>query len=513
MQRIIAIGVLVAVLWPTGSRAESALRHGTTSYAQPGVNRTWSAMPAVPGAWHFATQGQIGWQPDVLQQDDLLQRIWARMAVGYSPWSFLQVSLATDIAVAPYRLPDSTDEEQAVVGAFGDFRLNLRTGWALGSVVNLGVLASILFPSGIAGPEGSSISTAATVLMSIAPSNIPLGVHVNIGYRNDRSQYVVGNLSSVQRELILLADINTVDHFVTAGLGVEYRLGPVAPFAEFHADLALDGEAMEYSPLRVGVGLRVWLGPYDVVQLTAGGEFRVSKLPPDPDPASETAYSTVPVASVGVGIAFRMPVREAHDDGGDGASGDDPDGDPRTGPDGEPVVTAGATGRMSGAISCAGSPCGRGTVVRFAGSDASPLLPDEETGRFTTVPLPVGTYQLEGSSPGHEAQTAEVVVEGDGEASVSLDLPVAEGAERPGVRGQVTNFNNQPVAATVRIPALGLEVQCDDDGRFETEVEPGRYEVIVSAPGYRTQRTHVEVWEAGVVIMNIELRNRRGRRR
>lgn len=59
------------------------------------------------------------------------------------------------------------------------------------------------------------------------------------------------------------------------------------------------------------------------------------------------------------------------------------------------------------------------------------------------------------------------------------------------------------------ISGLDSEIDVDEQGTFEVDAEPGRYEIIISSPGYSTQHTRIEVGESGVVLMNIELQRRR----
>jgi hypothetical protein len=165
-------------------------------------------------------------------------------------------------------------------------------------------------------------------------------------------------------------------------------------------------------------------------------------------------------------------------------------------------------GRIAGTILCGGEPCGHGARVAVLGTDTSPIAPESPDGSFSTLDVSPGTYLVRASSFGRQPVLRQVEVTSGQTTDIRFDLPEAIITEHPQIRGHVTDYSGQPVHAVVLIPGLDLEIDVDDDGTFETDAEPGRYEIIISAPGYATQQTTIEVGEAGVVLMNIELRQR-----
>jgi hypothetical protein len=61
------------------------------------------------------------------------------------------------------------------------------------------------------------------------------------------------------------------------------------------------------------------------------------------------------------------------------------------------------------------------------------------------------------------------------------------------------------VAATIRVNPGGRSTTADADGRFELDVDPGTFELEISAPGYTSQTRTVRVTHAPV-ILKIDLR-------
>ncbi|MCG8418598.1 MAG: carboxypeptidase-like regulatory domain-containing protein [Proteobacteria bacterium] len=95
-----------------------------------------------------------------------------------------------------------------------------------------------------------------------------------------------------------------------------------------------------------------------------------------------------------------------------------------------------------------------------------------------------------------------------GEAAKEPDEPaVLEPRQSVGqLRGVIQSFRGKPIAGTtIRIEPGGLELAVDQ-GTFEIDLEPGRYTVIVRAPGYREQRVRARVRPDAVRILNIDLR-------
>jgi hypothetical protein len=468
------------------------------------VYRTSSATPAIAGSWSIAAGASYGWDPDVLVEGDSRHRAGARLALGYSPWSFLTFSVAVDGAVDAYQWAGAA-AESLVVGVFGDPRLGIRTGFDLGHGLALGGVFDLWIPSGRGAFQvvGDSLSPSILATFSFTPERFPLGLHLDFGYRHNRSLQMLGDVGQLTAEQLLLSGAVSSQHHLAVDLAVEYRLGPVAPYVELSVDVPVGGEAGDAPALLVGFGARAWLGPGDVAQLYLGMDFRAAGADATLDPAMATIVTAPPLLNVQFGVVFRLPVpREVAREAEPTAAGD------------EPAEAAAADeprplGRIGGVVQCGGEPCGPTTRVAVARTGASPIAPDDATGRFASAELPAGSYEVEVTAEGREGRRLTVEVAPGAAADVSIDLPPASGsAAGARVQGQVTNFQAAPVRATVLVPGLGVEIQTDEDGRFEIEAAPGRYEVVVSAEGYRTQHSRVQVRADETVVMNVELRGR-----
>ncbi|MFW6197673.1 MAG: carboxypeptidase-like regulatory domain-containing protein [Myxococcota bacterium] len=89
----------------------------------------------------------------------------------------------------------------------------------------------------------------------------------------------------------------------------------------------------------------------------------------------------------------------------------------------------------------------------------------------------------------------------------------SEPAPPPGeLRGVIRTFGGEPLEAKIRVEPGDSTTQADADGYFQIELPPGKYTVHIEAPGYRSQSRPLSVDEQGVTVINVELREGRGRR-
>jgi hypothetical protein len=484
----------------------SPLRTGVSLTGQPGVVRTLSGFAALPGTWSISAFGSYGWRPNLLVEGDSAQGSWGRLALSYAPWSFLQVAASVDQTVSIY---DWADEGSGslVLGAAGDPRFSLRTGWELGRGISLAGQVELLFPTSASTLDfiGRSISPFFDVALTLAPERIPLGIHLQLGYHHIRSgEMLVAGTTLTSGQMALSGATSSLHHLVFA-LGVEYRIGLVSPYVEFVGDVPIDNRGPEHAWYVVGLGARLWLGPEDAVQLMLGLEigeyFDTASALVLVSEEVDKVWRAPWLINVMVGLTVRLPIRVR------AATPDESETISRT--DGlEPGAVARGNGRISGRVLCGADPCGVGPTVELVGSGSSPILVDGHDGSFTTSMLPIGRYRVVARLTGEEDQSSEVTVTMDQTAEITLTFP--EGVVvTTGIRGRVTDFHSAALRASIRIPDLDVELDTDDEGQFQVGAEPGTYQVIIWAQGYQTQSTRVVVTRQGMVVMNIELQHRR----
>ncbi len=159
----------------------------------------------------------------------------------------------------------------------------------------------------------------------------------------------------------------------------------------------------------------------------------------------------------------------------------------------------GLTGRISGHVLSIGSASGAIAGARVCAVNAnyhafeSPAVPctlTDTNGAYAFDSLQAGAYRLRAAARGYfpgvanggaalQLEAARVVDE--------VDIALLAGGSK--VTGSVTDASGGPVPrATVRTANLHsaamVDVECDDDGRFETWTDAGNVALTASAPGY-----------------------------
>jgi hypothetical protein len=112
---------------------------------------------------------------------------------------------------------------------------------------------------------------------------------------------------------------------------------------------------------------------------------------------------------------------------------------------------------------------------------------------------------------GYAPRLIEVVISG---AAVAAPEAQLERATTQGtVRLSVRSFGSDAVEATIVVKGArgraSTTGHTDTNGVFETALPPGRYRVVLSAKGYRTQTLTVQVSRDEVAIVNVDLREER----
>jgi hypothetical protein len=139
-------------------------------------------------------------------------------------------------------------------------------------------------------------------------------------------------------------------------------------------------------------------------------------------------------------------------------------------------------------------------------ADAQPLaqMVTTEDGTFVLRDLPAGPILLSATAPlGMRDAQRELVV--PVQAELSAELTLAEALPEGQIRGTVRGTGGAPLAATVRIEPVGLVLAAARDGTFSIDVAPGRYEVLVTAPGYEPQQRVADVEKDGVTVLPVDL--------
>lgn len=487
MQAVLLLLVCASPAW-----AEPTSEHvGDGASALPAVGGV-----AVPGPLHLRGDGFVsagyGYTGAVLGTGDAHHRVAGSVAASARLVDWLAIAARFDGRYDAHSgVPNGRD-----AGWTGDPRLIVRASTSPARGPWLGAQVTLWAPGGEAPslvPEATSFDFA--LLAALPVSRWVLAV--NAGYRLDRSASALPDpdqLSRADRLAWGASDSNAI----LAGIGARWQASPALELlAEGRWDLLVGGDAPDplESPLRFAAGARWSLSS----RLTGLGlvEVTASRRPP-----IEAGAPLVPVeprvsALVGLGISLdpapprprplvvRAPVRRAAPP------------PPLPPPPPEPATIRGHVTTLSGVplpgarvrVECGGA-------VLDTGTDAG--------GAFSVAGVPAGAATVRFSADGHRDEQTTVEVRA-GEHEV-IDQPLAPALPAGQIRGVVSSFGGRPLHATVKVESVAIETATDDEGSFQTEVPPGEYQVIFSAPGYRTQRRRLRVEVNGVTVVNVDLR-------
>lgn len=517
--RLALLSVLLLAHGPAAAEPTLA-RHALG--ALPGVYRVSTAEPD-GGGLAFYTGAGYGYAASVFGTDDTHHRATGSFAASFGPVSWLSLGLRMDGRLDQHSeqipRPDGTTTEVTDDGLVGDPRFLAQVRTSLDHSWHLGGRLALWFP----GSEAPSLvlgatTTDALATLTFAPPGGPLRLGLEAGFRLDRSAESASNadaLSQADRLSLGVSDSNAV----LLGAGATFRTGNVEILGELTWDVLVGANApsLRESPLRLAAGVRVPLLDNLAAQIVL--ESNLARLPTAAPGEPLVPYE--PRISMAVGLHYRFGTPPRAQPG----SGDTSDGPGRPGtPD---AAKSGVIhGRVQGAggvavpsavvtvASASAQPAATGDVAPAANPGSPALTPAFTTeaavdaeGRFRVADVPSGPVTVTARAEGFEPVTRSLTVEPGGEHEVDIAL---ERALPPGqLRGFVRSFGGRPVAATLTIEPLGQTITAGANGAFEIDVAPGRYEVVIRAPGYREQRRSVTIEEGGVLILNVDLRRQK----
>jgi hypothetical protein len=167
-----------------------------------------------------------------------------------------------------------------------------------------------------------------------------------------------------------------------------------------------------------------------------------------------------------------------------------------------------ATARVDGRVTDDGGRPIVGAKLHAGKPDSGVDAKTNDYGTFELAGIPVGKTDITISAEGYRDQTRTVDVAAS--SGPALDIQLERALPQGQIRGLARSFAGQPIkGATVRIEPIGKELVVGEGGRFEVDVPPGEYDVIVKATGYADQHRHVRVEANGVVVLDLDMRTRR----
>jgi hypothetical protein len=474
-------------------RAEPAL--GATSTALAGVHRVGIVEPRPPGSAVLALTLGYGVTEGQVADEGVHHRLSDVLAGSVAPLPWLTAGVALSGRYDRHPGDERGSDDGWILGS----ALTARAGTRIDDLRIGGELVGWLPGSEDAGRGLSALSCDAKLLFGWKPNEWTLATQA--GYRWDRGRRTAREperLRSGDRLALGLSDYDAV----LLGVGGIWQHRRTELLAELTVDLLMGGGAPSVgeSPWRVSSGVRQELLP----QLRAGMLMEVSL---SSRPVLNAASPLVPVDprwSVLAGVAYEL-----------GATAR-PQASVVTPKHEVPVV--GARSSEARATQTAPAPAPRSVRVHVVDDQGAPLknakvtlvlvdrtleLVADGDGNYRLEDAPAGSGRLRIEAAGFRAVERDLEL-GAGKP-VELDVTVEPALPVGEVRGSVRSLDGRRIVATIRVEPLNVVTRTDSLGNFSVEVQPGRYQIVIEAPGASPQRREVQVERNGVVILTVEL--------
>jgi len=489
MSKLFAV-ISVVLLLTTGvaARAQADMaREGVTSNGLCGLALT--GYPLCAERLNLSATGGYGYTESIGQVEGSHHRLGGSLGGAIVPLPWLAVALRLDGRLDLH----PNDARGKDLTGTGDPRIFVRAGRMLGRDVSLGGEGVLWFP----GAEAPSFEPKATsvdlkALVAWRSPTLPFSLLGHVGVRLDQSANSapedLARLRPGDRLALGLSD----SHAVLLALGSSVRVHPQGElFGELALDLLVGEDAPEFagSPMRAAVGGRAFVS--EAISLELSGTIAFQQRP--------SLAPTAPLVPIEPRVSIALGLRYAFDLHPPKPVVVAPVEPPR---EPEPAFAT-VTGVL---LDDQGAPLPDVRVVlRAAGSERESVTDAE--GRYTFADVPVGPATLESSAMGFELTRWEVDVRPN--LAPLAARPLSAKGNAGTLRVLARTFTSEPLAASIQIrDTRGRKVafeQTDAQGRYELELPPGEYVVLISAPGYRPHRRAVRIERYAVAILNVDL--------
>lgn len=167
------------------------------------------------------------------------------------------------------------------------------------------------------------------------------------------------------------------------------------------------------------------------------------------------------------------------------------------------VQTQVETGIITGLVHSGGAPFPGAVVVITTTSGAALEFDTDGDGRFQANLIP-GNYNLAVNAFGYAKETTSLTVTANQTSTYDFDLAALPGGIVSGVvRSAATH---EPLAAAVSVLNTPLQVMTDENGRYQLNLPSNQYKLVVSAPGFRSQRAVILATTGQTITQDFRLK-------
>ncbi|UCD84061.1 MAG: OmpA family protein [Deltaproteobacteria bacterium] len=508
MKRILLIGV-VAIFMVAVINLDTA----RSVPIAPGVNggtgllRTMSVRALVEGSFSVGFHGQYFYAKDLLFPEDLnaVNQCFhgsGAFTTGLTDW--LELSFSSAYRQHSLEIEDYP-ERDLFVNSVGNLQTGLKFGYISDDGIGVGIdgFARFLGRTGEFGYQREAISGGGRILWTLdltEARNVPLRIHMNIGYYRDNSIEILpsgldSDIQEYPEQELALGIIR--DDQVLGAIGIEVPSENLTFFVEYTTEQIVNadegdthewfnegGNSYSRNPQRVTPGFR--LTPVKGLAIDLACDLSVTKkrqevrTNPQWNAIAGISYSFLP------GTAMVVAREEA--------------------------PPAPITGKVSGKILDAQTlkPLG-GAVIIMVGTGLTNLSADPVTAEYTTPELAPGEIEIGVSMEGYIPQNQKAMIEAND--IQTLDFEMKKKAYRSAIKGVVTDPKNKPLAAVISFddPTVSPGATNPINGSFEINIElptpTKRYEVTAFAQGYKKEVKPLDVENGKAYRVNFILQS------
>ena len=482
----LALTMLISVA--DGGAASPLWLPGSTPHGPAGMHRVMYGHASTPSGLSFA--GYI----DFAQADGLLFNGDSAVQTGQSLavlWT-LNHQVEVGVYATSNLFTDSVFSGAAsfnvLPGVVAKWNAGVWRGWGGALYFNWTAPASGTTHDALS--PGNSIYTLSALASRRVSSWIELSI--NIGYILDRARFAAANfINPAQSYAIGLNNTNRV----SAGVGGTSLLRPVwkhlafAPYAEVTTEWAVHTHFVD-NPARLTLGTKAYFDPEHTFEAELGVDVRLIGAPRTGSP-----YAGIPPWTIFAAFSWHSPI-----------------GALSTGESHVVYVVTPVqphyTVVISGSVHDANAQVLEDVRLVVNGNPNTAVSADPNNGHYQTLPIAAtnGNITLEAFAPGYTEQRQSIPVMARG-GTATLNFNLQRKLINAYLRLRVFDAKHgQPIAqARIFIPSEEASFATDASGSAHFAMRPGRYEVLVSAPGYRLHRFVVDLPDETELVVNAGL--------
>jgi hypothetical protein len=464
---------------------------GLGPYALPSIERVGVAGQTTARFALASTLG-YGWTESLGPVRGSHHRLSGTLAATATPTSWLNVGAGFDERYDVHPRDALGRDDSAV----GDPRLFVRASRRFGEHLGLGTELVGWFP----GDTAPAIEPSATTLdLRLLGSwwHLSSGTVAAVlaGFRLDQSAESVRHpehLRAGDRISLGVSDF----HAVLLGLGLSQRIGRFEALGELSGDWLVGSRAPRWSdsPWRVTLGVR--RPATHALSFELRGDVLLSGRPPvgpnDPLVPIEPRF----VVSAGIRLELWGKPTPLPPVAGPKSSTQPVGASPQP----LPVIAT-----LQGKIT---DTAGQGVEHAHVTLTLAAEKLEADTaadGSFALNQVPEGAAELRVDALGYVTVRRTITAREGEPVAIALEPALPAGQ----LRGLIRSFAGEPLSARVEVEPGGISAQTDREGRFELDLAPGSYRVMIEADGYRPQKRNVRIENRGVTVINAELEGKR----